>query len=1157
MVSIALAHDGKAQEVLNRAVTIQCKDLSIKTVLTNVEKAAGVSFMYSPELIRSDRKVSIEAREQRLETVLLTLLQPLKITYEVVGNRILLKRSSTSEETGMNGSAQPADQTITGKVTDEKGEGLPGVSVVIKGSTRGTTTDAQGTYRIAVPDGNTILTFSFVGYTAQDVTVGNRTEINVRLESSDNQLNEVVVTGYTTQQKKDIIGAVAVVKASDLAVTPSANLMSQLQGRASGVTISTTGDPGGSANVRIRGFSSYGNNNPLYIIDGVPTTDASRLNPQDVESLQVLKDASSAAIYGARAANGVIIVTTKQGKAGRTVVSYDTYVGTQRMPFNRVPSMLNTAETIQYLDRSTAATYVDPLFGQHGSFSIPDYFVVSNSFRGGVSASDPRANPDLYTIADYNNIYQILKTSPGTDWFRAISQNAPIQSHQLTASGGTDKSTFSLGLNYFNQAGIFQYTGYNRYSVRVNSSFKPTKFFRFGENVQVAYDNRAGEPTVLGENSPWSYAYRSAPYIPVNDIKGGWGGTLIGSTSGVGWNPLAQLYRRKDWTNKSVRVFGNLFADIIPTEYLTFRTSIGVDAGNGILKQGLLKEYERNERRTITTLTEGSNAFTSWTWTNTLTFQKTIATDHDTKILLGTEAIKNDARSISASVNNFDYETNDFMTLSSGVPKSLGDVSVSNPVIATTSLFSYFGRLDYTYKGKYLLNATIRRDGSSLFGPEVRYATFPSVGLGWRLSDEPFLKQHSWIDELKLRGGWGIMGSISNVPAFNQYSTFSSTAAANFYDISGVNVGSTQGYGVNSQGNLRTKWESTTTTNLGIDASFLRGSWNMSLDVYNKDTDGLLVPSLRNGLEAIITKPLVNLGSMNNRGIDLQVGNRGTLGNGLKYDLNLTFTHYRNRLTKLNDENTAQYVAANRLPNALITTTGQAISSFYGYQIDGFYNNQSEVDNGVKIGGAPGQIGTWKYKDLDGNGNITPADRTVLGSPHPAFQMGFNVGLNWKGFDFTTFLFWNYGNQLFNYTKYYTYMNIIGGGIARGKLYDAWTPETAATAKTPTLGAGTANGYTSFVTGNSTSFYVENGSFLRAKTIQIGYTIPASLVKKISLSNLRIYAQAQNLFTVTKYTGADPDLGLVSGNQTDQNLGVDYSGFPNPRQFLLGLNLSF
>lgn len=401
------------------------------------------------------------------------------------------------------------------------------------------------------------------------------------------------------------------------------------------------------------------------------------------------------------------------------------------------------------------------------------------------------------------------------------------------------------------------------------------------------------------------------------------------------------------------------------------------------------------------------------------------------------------------------------------------------------------------------------------------------------------------------------MGSISNVPAFNQYSTFSSTAAANFYDISGVNVGSTQGYGVNSQGNLRTKWESTTTTNLGIDASFLRGSWNLSLDVYNKDTDGLLVPSLRNGLEAIITKPLVNLGSMNNRGIDLQIGNRGTLGNGLKYDLNLTFTHYRNRLTKLNDENTAQYVAANRLPNALITTTGQAISSFYGYQIDGFYNNQSEVDNGVKIGGAPGQIGTWKYKDLDGNGNITPADRTVLGSPHPAFQMGFNVGLNWKGFDFTTFLFWNYGNQLFNYTKYYTYMNIIGGGIARGKLYDAWTPETAATAKTPALGAGTANGYTSFVTGNSTSFYVENGSFLRAKTIQLGYTIPASLVKKISLSNLRIYAQAQNLFTITKYTGADPDLGLVSGNQTDQNLGVDYSGFPNPRQFLLGLNLSF
>lgn len=1047
-------------------------------------------------------------------------------------------------------------------ISSEDNRPIVGATVTAKGTSIATQTDANGAFSLSVPGSVTTLTISYVGYQTQDAAIGVDNTVLVTLRGNAAALNAVVVTGYTTQRKKDIIGAVAVVDAEDLKSTPSANVVAQLQGRASGVTVSTTGDPGSSANIRIRGFASYGNNNPLFVIDGVPTTDPSRLNPQDVESMQVLKDATSASIYGSRAANGVIIVTTKHGRANRTSVTYDAYAGIQAIPYNRIPQMLNTTELIQYLNLTTDASYVDPVFGQHGSFSIPDYYVVSKNFKGGVSASDPRANPSLYTIADYSNAYQIFKTSAGTDWFRAMSQKGVIQSHQLTASGGTDKSTYSLGLNYFNQDGVFRYTGYNRYSVRVNSSFKPTSYLTFGENVQVAYDNRKGDNNIIGEQSAWANAYRSSPFIPVYDINGGFGGSLIGGTAGVGWNPVAYLYRRKDWTNNSLRAFGNVFGEINIIKGLTARTSLGIDAGYGALKQALLREYERTEPRSITQLTEGSFSFSSWTWTNTLNFQRRFG-DHDVKLLAGIEAIENTSRGIAASKSRYDFENDNFLSLNTGLPASLGDISATNTNIASTSLFSYFGRLDYTLKNRYLLNATLRRDGASVFGPQSRYGNFPSVGLGWRMSDEDFLKNINWITDLKLRGGWGQMGSISNVPAANQYSTFTSNPTLNFYDINAGTTGSTQGFGVSTQGNQKTKWETTETINLGLDATLLQGRWSFSVDVYQKDTKDLLVPQLRNGLEPLIGKPLINLGTMRNRGIDLQLNNNGKITKDLRYDVALTFTHYKNKLTKLNEENTQQILPAGRLNNVLLTAQGYPVSSFYGYQIDGFYNTADDVAKGPKIGGASGQIGTWKYKDVDGDNNITPADRVILGSPHPDFQMGLNIGLNWKAFDFSAFLFWNQGNEIFNYTKYFTYMGVLGGGVAEGKLTDAWTPQTAGSAKTPALGAGAASGYTSFVTGNPLSFYVEDGSYLRAKNLQLGYSLPNGLLSRAKISSARIYVQAQNLFTITKYTGADPDLGLIStgqvpgGTPSDQTIGVDLAGFPSPKQFLFGLNVSF
>jgi TonB-linked SusC/RagA family outer membrane protein len=1140
LICMKVSAEGYSQNV---KIDINLKGVPLKEAFSRLGTKAGIRILFS-EQDMPERLISLKAENTPVFDLLNELTAASNLKYNVQENGLIII-------------SQRIDITIRGTVTDNNNMPLPGVSILVKGTTTGTVTDNNGRYSINAAS-DAVLLVSYISYTKQEIEVKNRPLINIILSPNSENLNEVVVTGYTTQRKKDIIGAVSVVDIGQLKNTPSSNVLAQLQGQASGVTVSSTGDPGSSSQVRIRGFSSYGNNNPLYVIDGVPTTDASRLNPQDVESMQVLKDASSASIYGSRAANGVVIITTKHGKVGQTVVAYDSFTGIQRIPYDKLPKLLNTAGVMEYLDRSTDENYVDPVFGKHGSFLVPEYYVVSNGFKGGVSADDARANPDLYSIANYSNIYQILKTSPGTDWYKAMSQDALIQSHQLSASGGTDKSTYSLGLNYFNQEGTFRYTGYKRYSVRLNSQFSPTNFLTFGENLQMAYDSRDGDTNVTGETSAWANAYRSAPFVPVNDIKGGWGGSLIGGIAGNGFNPVATLYRRKDWTNNTLRAFGNVFAEIHIIKGLNLRSSFGLDASGSSIRQALLREYERPEARAVTNLLEGTDNVLNYTWTNTLTYDRTFG-EHNLKLLLGSEAIKNIIHGIRTGVNNFDLENNNFLSLNTGIPRTLGDVSISNNLLSQYTLFSVFGRLDYNYKGKYLLNGTVRRDGSSLFGPESRYGIFPSVGLGWRVSEEDFLKNSSWLTDLKLRAGYGTLGSISNVPALNQYSTYGSNANLNYYDINGSNNSTTQGYGISAIGNRNTKWETSTTINIGADISVLEGKLGMSVDLYQKDTKDLLVPQLRSGLEPLTNKPLINLGTMRNRGIDIQFTNNGHITDDLKYDLNVSFTHYKNELTKLNNEGTAQILAAGRLNNVLITTIGMPISSFYGYQIDGFYNNAQDVANGPTINGAPGRIGTWKYKDVNGDNNTTAADQMVLGSPHPDFQLGTNLGLSYKNFDFTAFLFWNQGNQIFNYTKFFTYMGVLGGGIAEGKLADAWTPQTTATAKTPQIGVGANNGYTSFVTGNPTSFYIEDGSYLRLKTIQLGYTFPKLLVNKLKLSNARIYVQAQNPFTFTKYTGADPDLSLISGSgvASDQNLGVDYSGFPTPRQFIVGLSVSF
>lgn len=1054
------------------------------------------------------------------------------------------------------GFAGIAQKTVTGKVIGPDSKPVADATVNVKGTTTSTTTSVDGAFSIKVPTDASILVISYIGNEPVEVSTAGKDIINVTMVArASGGLDEIVVTGYTTQKKKDIIGAVAVVSPKDLLATPSSNIAMQLQGRAPGVLVSTSGDPGAPAVVRIRGFGSAGNNDPLYIIDGVPTDDASKINPFDVESMQVLKDASSASIYGSRASNGVIIITTKQGKSGRINVNYDGYVGSQIVTDKMTPDMLNTAEYMQYLDKSTDASFKHPVFGQHGAFKIPDFIINSAAFKGGVAASDPKANPDNYSIGSGFN--QILKTSNGTQWFDELTQPGLINNHQISASGGTEKAVYSIGANYFDQKGSFIHTYFKRYTVRVNSTFKPSKWLRLGENVQVSYEDRLGGSN-RGEGDAWASGFRMVPYIPVYDIKDGWGGNGVGE-SGNGSNPVANLTRQKNNTNKYTKVFGNVFAEIPFATFLTGRTSFGIDMGNQFVKNISIKTYERSENQGNTQLTEESWYYMNWTWTNTLNFQKVFFENHDVKLLLGSEAVKNNSRGLRAFGQNFDFDTPDFISLNTAVAGSLGDRGISNYNIGRSTLYSYFARLDYTFKNKYLINGTFRRDGSSRFGANVRYANFPSVGIGWRVSEEGFMKSISWLQDLKLRAGWGQMGSQSNISATNPYSTFISSPGRTNYDINGANSSSSQGYRAGQEGNQDTKWETSETTNFGLDATILNGLFDISIDVYKKDTKDLLVPQFRNGLEPIVDKPNINIGTMRNTGFDIGLNHRKSIGKNFRYDIGITFSRYKNTMTKLNEEGTPRNVGLERLSNVLRTENGQPISSYYGFVLDGFHNNAADVAATIMPDPATVTIGSYKYKDLNGDKKIDDKDRTFLGSPHPDFQMGTNLGVNWKGLSLTAFLFWNKGNEIYNYVKYYTDMRAFVGGVSTRVLYDSWTP-TNTNAKLPQLGVGANNGYTSFTTSTSNSYYVEDGSYLRLKNLQIGYDLPRSIVSKVKLQGVRIYVQGQNLFTFTKYQGADPDITAISRDPfglRDYYIGVDLGGFPNTKQYLAGLSVSF
>ncbi|PRY39306.1 TonB-linked SusC/RagA family outer membrane protein [Spirosoma oryzae] len=1067
------------------------------------------------------------------------------------------------------------DRRLTGKITGPDGP-LPGANVVLKGTQTGTSTDAEGNYSLPIRGANPIIVISAIGYKTKEVEIGNRSTADVQVDEDATALSEVVVTGYTTENRRDVTGAVSTVQPAQLRVVPSTNVEQQLQGRVAGVTVITNGQPGTSSQVRVRGFGSFGGNQPLYVVDGVPTQNISFIPPDDIESTTVLKDAASASIYGARAASGVIVITTKRGqrRAQKLSVSYDGLYGVTDPGHG--PKLLNPQQQADWTwqarknDIYQAGGTVGPdsftglAGGQYGTGPtpvLPDYLLVGN--RSGLSASqvDLSSEASKYNVNSTNGaIYNVIPANKeGTDWYKAITRVAPLTRHTLGFSGGTEYSRFYVSLGMQNQQGIVLNNNYSRYTLRANTEFDLSKKLRIGENFQVAYIRNVGvlggvgsqlgngtnnNSSVSNDENDVLTAFRIAPIIPIYNSFGGYAGTSAPGFNNPN-NPVANRQAQANNGNFNIYGFGNAYVeyDVIPD--LTLRSSIGGTYYSNYFNNYGRVQYENSENNTTYTYSEGSSYGLSWTFTNTANYKHTFGRS-DVSVLAGIESLNTGlGRGVNGSgINPFTTDPN-YVTISTTTPGATRQVgSFYGP---GNKFFSVFGQARYIYNQKYILTGVIRRDGSSQFAPSNRYGVFPAVSAAWRISSEEFMKNLPWITDLKIRGGYGIMGNSNYLSSTNQYNLFASNAG-NGYDISGTNNAVAAGFYRSQIGNADAKWESSITSNIGFDGSFFNNKLEVVLDFWRKDTRDLLFQLSLPGVVGVrASAPYSNIASMRNQGIDLLVTNRGNITRDLGYEVTLIGGLLQNKITSLAPG--VPYFTVPNVTQRLSTPVvrnepGQALSSFYGYKVVGLFNSKEEVAGAPpQDGAAPGR---FRYADTNGDGKISDDDRQYLGSPIPKFTGSITLGLKYKGFDLNTNLYTSLGGQIFNYSKWYTdfYPSFTGAAV-NARVLDSWLPSHTNTSVP--IYESTSNFSTNT---QANSYYVENGSYARLQYLTLGYTFPSVILNKVNFNRLRVYVSATNLFTITKYSGLDPSVG----GSADTSFGIDVGNYPITRAYNVGVS---
>lgn len=995
-------------------------------------------------------------------------------------------------------------RSVAGKITNqETNQPLSSATVTVKGSNVATQSDAAGNFSITVPNADAVLVISYTGMEAKEVRVGDQTSLTIPITPTVTNLNEVVVTGYTAERRKDLKGAVAVVRMGDALKETNASLMTSLQGRVPGLDISTNGAPGSDVFINVRGLASFNNNTPpLFIVDGVPTYDINGLSPNDIESLQVLKDAASAAIYGARASSGVMVITTKRGKSPNAQVTLDAYYGIRTMR-NKL-DLLNAEEYGRVLwqgfkNDNNGATPNDPIYGNGPQPVIPSFL-------------DP------------------AKTIPAgnTDWQKEVFRPAATTALNIGVSKAADRSNFYFGVNYNKEEGLAQQTFYERLTNRINSSFRLNDHITMGENLSIGYirGNRENEGRTM------EAALLQLPIVPLKDNLGNWAGPY--SNLGDYLNPVGVLNLLKNNITTGWRTFGNVFTDINIVKGLNYHGSFGVDLFQSELKAFtptyIMGRFNNNEN----SLTENNNQALNLTATHTLTYNWS-RNKHNVQLLAGYEWIHNKSHYTAASARSFFLENPDFLYLSSGTP------STSKGGAAEYGLVGEFGKVDYNYNDRYLIGASLRRDGSSRFGIANRYGTFAAVSAAWRLSEESFFKQMALantISDLKLRASWGQNGN-DNIKNYNYATFYGSNIDFANYDVTGSNTGAATGFIVSSLGNPLTKWESVEQTNIGIDLGLLKNRLTLNADYYIKKSKDLLYQAPIPATVGEGTAPFINVGNIQNKGFELLLSYRSAPSNKLNYNFDFSFASNKNKVLNVGkDGNDVLY------PGNGILKKGLSIGEFYGYDVAGIFQTQAEADASKQPGA---RIGGLKFTDVTGDKKITPDDRTYLGSPLPKATLGLNTNFAYSNFDLNLFFDSKLGNKIFDATKWNT--DFLGYTSNHSKaLLNAWSPENP-NSKIPAL----SNNYSQYDKANS-SYFISDASYVRLKSAVLGYTLPQTIFNRVRINKLRLYVQAQNMLTITKFKGYDFE---TLNNSIGETGVVRPTSYPHSKGFTFGLNMGF
>lgn len=981
--------------------------------------------------------------------------------------------------------------TVKGKVTDDKGEMIPGASVTVKGFQQGTLTDAEGMYSIDVA-GNATLVFSFLGYLKEEVPVSNRSTINVSLKTDTKALEEVVVVGYGTQRKIETTGSIASVKAADLVQTPVANIAQGLQARVAGVQINqNSGSPGGNISVRIRGTNSInGSSEPLYVIDGIQVSNGggitdvsplSTINPNDIESVEVLKDASASAIYGARAANGVILITTKRGKNGATRVMYDGYYGSQKV--NKTLDVLNASQFAQLENE-----------------------VFKNNYY-----------PDPASLGE------------GINWQKLIFRKAPIQNHQLSINGGSEKTQLAISLNYFDQDGTLIGSQFQRYSYRLNLDHRISKNVKVGTSILGSYsiangiqtggtnigDGGAVLSSVLGAAigaPPMLQPYRADGTIfPFGEQAGGQYREVV--------NPLnfsAVLNKRS-----IKRTLANIYGEVALLKGLTYRASFNLDQKgelfDGYSPRSIVNKSDLNDNSGSGT--KANSNYLALLHESILTYSTTFAKNHSFKAtaVFGTQLEQGNSNTMNASGFPNDATKNEAMQLALTRTISSGRSS--------QRLDSYMARVNYGFKDKFFIDITARADGSSKFGANHKYGVFPAVSAAYRIIEEPFMKNITWLSDFKLRGSYGITGNAGGI---DPYQSLATVASGNSYMINHTYVTGIEPTGI---ANPDLRWERSKQANLGIDISLLNNRISIIADVYHKKTDDLLYVKtlpLSSGYNSITG----NFAALQNKGLELAVNAR-ILDGKLKWDVSANTTINRNKVLGLDGGITTERF----MTTYTILKVGQPLGIFKTYVFDGVNQTGETI-----LPGYDGRLGGHKVKDVTGDGQITAADQVIVGNPNPKFIYGFSTNLSYAGFDLAAFISGSQGNDIYNASRL-SFENPLGQRNLLAGVANRWSPTNP------------SNQYVSGFQGGRlpiTNYVVEDGSYLRCKNLTLGYTVPRF---KGIVQGIRLYVSANNLFTITKYSGYDPEVNTYAGSNTV--IGVDNFVYPQSKSFLGGIQVTF